>query len=232
MLSNNREIIKRLRRLGWSDIGCGSDEEPYSTEWCKCLSKGRRDKTSYRIIDWGCGYGRFLIHIIKGGIRDARYYGFELRGKTHGELLINFCQENYSHKDIERYSIKFGHVDNEELIEDAKNNCTTMLLGSVFTHLNVESSIAILERFDDFIVSGGEIIFSLILARDDKYKEKDRGVYENSDCFAVVYYSKDSINALTLNSRYQIDHICVFPTPDVEKGTAINHDIFRLTIKE
>ena len=226
MLTDNREIINLLLRRGWTDHGCGSDDELHSNRWCECLSEGRRDKTSYNIIDWGCGYARFLLHIMKEGKVNTRYFGFELRGKTHGELLIDFCRENYSHLDTkEGSSIKFGYVDNEELVKEAKNNCTTMLLGSVFTHLSLESSKAILKRFDDFIINGGEIVFSLILSADNVDNQVTPGVYENPDCFAVVYYSHDSLNALTLDNRYKIEHVSEFQTDHTLK-----HDIFRLTI--
>ena len=166
--------------------------------------------------------------MIKKGAVKTRYYGFELHGKNHGELLLDFCRQNYSHLDIkEGNSIKFGHVDNEELVKDAKNNCTTMLLGSVFTHLSVESSIAILKRFDDFIVNGGEIVFSIILSADNVDKHETKGVYENSDCFGVVYYSTDSVKALTLDGRYKIEHISEFQT-----GPGPKQDIYRLTINK
>ena len=232
MLTDNTNIINLLLSRGWTDMGCGSDVEPYSTRWCECLSEGIRDKTSYNIIDWGCGYARFLLHIIKkGNVNTTRYFGFELQGKTHGELLIDFCRENYSHLDMkEGSSIKFGYVDNEELVKEAKNKCTTMLLGSVFTHLSLESSKAIINRFDDFIVNGGEIVFSLILSANNIDKQEVQGVYENSDCFAIVYYSYDSLNALSFSNgehRYKIEQVSVFQTDH-----GVKQDIFRLTINE
>ena len=105
MLLDSKLIIQKLISQGWSDIGCGSDEEPKSTKWCKSLEKGITDKKEYNIIDWGCGYGRFLTYIIRNNMNNFKYYGFELRGNTHGDLLIDFCKENFSHLDTnEEYS--------------------------------------------------------------------------------------------------------------------------------
>ena len=117
-------------------------------------------------------------------------------------------------------TVKFGYVDDNQLINDAKTNCNTMLLGSVFTHLTIDDSIEILKKFDDFIVDGGEVIFSIVMSTKNKYECVHReGVYENSKCFVVTYFTDNELKKLTLNDRYKIEYVC--------KAFTFQDDIFR-----
>ena len=215
-------IIKHLRSKGWMYGGCGSDQEPYSSKWCESLDEGFIEKT-YCIIDWGCGYGRFLNYLLSKNIDKFKYYGFELHGKNNGDLLIDFCETHYLNLNNSNRIIKFGYVDDTKLLDEARQNCNTILLGSVFTHMSIEQSILFLEKFDSFIMNGGTIIFSLIIERN-YYKLDGPGAYGIATGYACVFHSNKQLLQLCKMGRYKIIHICKFQTNHILK-----HDIFRLT---
>jgi len=203
--------------------GCGSDNEPYSTEWCKCLMEGI-NKNKLNIIDWGCGYGRFLNFLLVKNINSFKYYGFELHGEKNGDLLINFCNENYISQNTSERLIKFGFVDNEELIKESLENCSTILLGSVFTHMAIEDVIQLLEKFKDFISSGGEIVFSLITEKN-KYELNGPGAYGIKNGYDCAFYSQNEIERMTFDNKYKIEKITDFQTDHV-----IKHGIYKLSL--
>ena len=218
-------IIEELRSKGWMYKGCGSDHEPYSTKWCESLDKGFID-SNYCIIDWGCGYGRFLNYILTKKINKFKYYGFELHGEKNGDLLIDFCKTHYLDVNNPNIIIKFGYVDDNKLLNEALKKCNTILLGSVFTHMSIDESLLFLKKFDDFIMNGGTIIFSLII-ENNIYKLMGKGAYGISNGYACVFHSNTELRHLCKNERYKIQNIGKFQTDH-----KIKHDIFKLTLNK
>lgn len=217
-------ISKHLLSKGWMYRGCGSDNEPYSTKWCESLDEGFIDKNNYCIIDWGCGYGRFLNYLLSKGIDKFKYYGFELHGEKNGDLLIDFCNTHYLDLNNSNRIIKFGYIDNTKLVDEATQNCNTILLGSVFTHMLIEDILLFLEKFDNFIINGGTVVFSLIIEKN-RYDPRRPGAYGITSGYRVVFHSINELQKLCRNDRYKIQNICKFQTSHVLK-----HDIFRLTV--
>jgi hypothetical protein len=216
-------IINYLSKKGWIYEGCGSDREPYSTKWCESLEKGIIN-ANYNIIDWGCGYGRFLNYLLTKDISNFKYYGFELHGNNNGDLLIDFCKTHYSQCNNSDRIIKFGYIDDVELINEATKNCNVILLGSVFTHMDIKDSIKFLNKFDKFINNGGYIIFSLITERNI-YELIGKGAYGIENGYACVFHSDKELEILSNNNKYHISNISKFQTDHT-----IKHDIFVLKL--
>ena len=78
---------------------------------------------------------------------------------------MDFCESHYLTLNNPNRIIKFGYVDNNQLLDEALKNSNTILLGSVFTHMSINDSLLFLEKFDNFIINGGTIIFSLIIEK-------------------------------------------------------------------
>jgi len=217
------KVIGSLRQEGWYLHGSGSDREPYTSEWCKSLDNGIDALwRGYNIIDWGCGYGRFLNYLLTRAVKKFKYYGFELHGAKNGDVLLNFCKRHYSPLNCADRLIKFGYVDDDELINEAMGNCNTVLLGSVFTHMGIEDSLKFLEKFHDFICKGGIIVFSLIIEKD-KYELVGKGEYGIEDGYAVVFHSQKELQMLSNKGKYSISNIGSFQTDH-----HVKHDIFVL----
>jgi hypothetical protein len=217
-----KNIIKELVSKG-GPAGAGSDYMPHTLSWCKCLNSGFKD--TYNIIDWGCGYGRFLNYLLSKKIEKFKYYGFELRGENNGNVLINFCNKHYLKCNDSNKIIKFGFIDEDNIVNEAIKNCDILLLGSVFTHLNINDSINILKKFDNFITDGGKVVFSLITEKNI-YKEIGPNCYNNDNniqTFGVVFHSDNEINLLNCNNRYKISLINIFETDH-----DIKHNIYSL----
>lgn len=215
-------IIKCLRSKGWIYEGCGSDYEPYSTKWCESLDKGLVG-SNYCVIDWGCGYGRFLNYLLTKGVDRFKYYGFELHGERNGDLLMGFCKAHYLGSNSLNRVVKFGYVDDNELLDEALKNCDTILLGSVFTHMSIDDSLSFLKRFDSFVANGGAIVFSLILEKN-VYELHGPGAYGIPNGYECVFHSTNELKQLCRNGRYKVRNLGSFQTDHTVK-----HAIIKLT---
>jgi len=204
-------ILKYLVKEGWMYDGAGSDRQPYSENWCKSLEKGigSNYKNGISIIDWGCGYGRFLNYMFKT-LKNFTYYGFEIPSINNGDLLIDFNKKTYERYNDENKKINFGFIDDYELINSAINNCNTVILGSVFTHISLADSKNIILKFEQLLKKqNGCIVFSVILA--DKYELVGPGAYGDSSAYEYVTHTAKQINTLTFN-KYKINKIVDFKT--------------------
>ena len=171
----------------------------------------------------GCGYGRFLNYILTKDIDKFKYYGFELHGEKNGDLLIDFCKTHYLNLNNPNRIIKFGYVDDIKLLDEATRNCDSILLGSVFTHMSMNDSLLFLEKFDNFIMNGGNIVFSLIIEQNI-YKLIGPGAYGIPNGYSCVFHSNNELQQLCKNKRYKIQNLGKFQT-----NHTIKHDIFKLT---
>jgi hypothetical protein len=207
--------------LEYCDIdGAGSDEEPWTTKWCQALATGIGEMEGVSLIDWGCGYGRFLNYMLTENVRNFRYYGFELKGKRG--LALNDFNQNYLPLNDDHRTIKFGFVDNQDLIDEAVQNCSTILLGSVFTHMRIEDCVEFLNTFDE-VTKKGSIVFSLIM--DTEYFLGPPAlVYEIENSYCIVRHTEKELDMLTIGGKYKIVKCCDFLTSHKEV-----HTIFHLT---
>lgn len=200
--------------------GCGSDYLPHTVKWCNTLHEGIGELEDVAIIDYGCGYGRFLNYMLNKKINNFKYYGLELRG-VRGNGLNRF-NENYLSFNDENRVIKFGFSDEQDLINEAIQNCNTILFGSVFTHWKIEDSIEILRTFDE-IIKKGKAVFSLII--DKEYHCYNDMIYDVKDTYSLVTHTFEQLKMLTFNDKYKIQEMSHFDT-----SHSVTHTIFSLAL--
>lgn len=218
-----KKVLKHLQQHGWAYPGIGSDLQPHTVLWHKKLVEaiGSQFKDGISVIDWGCGYGRFLNHMILQKINGFTYYGFDVPSIHNGDVLIPCNKEMYS-----KYSNAFfGFINDKDLVEQAWDVCDIVILGSVFTHITVEAAQAFIHKCDSILhKENGMIVFSLIMR--DKYHVA--GPYYNYEgAFGEVHYTNTEIELLKADNKHQIKKINKFVTDG-----SIEHTIFKLTLRK
>lgn len=169
--------------------GYGADREPHSSLWMAHLAEamGNRWNEGMRLLDYGCGTARFA-NFMSGRLRNFTYFGVDVRESHAGPGIglngVNVASEalkgdrriclDYIGSDIDGFGVDTTDVG---------------LAASVFTHLTVESSRAILEKLRPIVNRGGIIVYTLILG--DEYATIGPGGHGLSDCFSIVTNTPD-----------------------------------------
>jgi SAM-dependent methyltransferase len=159
---------------------CGCDDEPASSLWCASLAEGMgaRFREGVRVLDFGCGYGRFF-NFLTGRLRSFAYFGLELSGSVteHGEQCLRFAVSAFG-KDG-RAEFGFTGTDFEKR---ALKEAEIVLVGSVFPHLDFKRLDQLFSKFIPVIEKGGAVVFSILLS--DEYRCVGPGFYlEMGDYF-------------------------------------------------
>ena len=218
-------VIATLMQQGWMFRGCGSDYPPYTEKWSEALSLGIGSKFTdgLSVIDMGCGYGRFLNFLLIKNIKKFTYYGFEIAGPKNGDILTSFNKKIYAHLNDADRKISFGFINDDNTTSEAIENCDTLLLGSVFTHIRIEDAIEVIKKYEKILEKeNGSVVFSSIMG--DEYSLIDEGCYGCEKTYGVVRHTNKEIGELTLNGKYLIEKITTFQTPNV----GYDHTMYKL----
>ena len=137
-------------------ITCGSDDEPWSTKWCEVLAQGfgPRWKEGVKILDYGCGYGRFCNYMTEW-FQKFEYTGLEVPNNEHAERCIAFAKRYYGNRG--QFNYLGGNVEAAAL-----ESVDVVLLGSVFTHFTFPRFIEVFKWFIPTIERGGAVVFTVI----------------------------------------------------------------------
>ena len=216
-----QKVLDYLHERGMVTHGCGCDEGQSSLDWIECFFIDAMKNKNFNVIDWGCGYGRFLNYLLKKKVNKFKYYGFETETEKHGKILIDFCKTHYvSHEDKNKI-INFGYITDDSLFEKATDDCSVIILASVLTHISFEKALNLFKKFDKFISSGGEILFTIFFAKG-QYRETGKARYGTEDQFSRVFYTKKELDLLS-NNKYNIK--------EIKGGKLHGQNLFKLTLK-
>ena len=140
---------------------CGCDDEPVSSLWCACLAEGMgmHFREGVRVLDFGCGYGRFF-NFLAGQLRDFRYYGLEIPDSStrHGEQCIDFARRAFGRDPRAEFDYSGGELEARALRE-----ADVVVLGSVFPHVKFERFDQLFSTFVPVIERGGAVVFTIVL---------------------------------------------------------------------
>ena len=119
-------------------------------------------KDDCRIIDYGCGGKATLRHTLKNHYPNSTYYGLDIEqkiGDNNGfNELIN---------DKNEYFYNIDELDNILPKADA------MILGSVFTHLDISLTEQILNKTLPYYEKGFQMGFSFFFGSDNRHYHPD-----------------------------------------------------------
>lgn len=157
--------------------GYGTDAEPGTTEWMISLVAplGARLREGIRILDYGCGGGRFF-NFLTGYLADFHYYGAEPAGGKELAIAKSFFEADPRATFL---ACEEAVARLDELQPDA------VILGSVFTHLRAETCERIVESLMPVVERGGSIVFSAMFA--DKADYGGAGAHGFADCYGAAY---------------------------------------------
>src|ERR1051325_11130442 len=156
VVSNFYEVVSSYSKIRRCSL-FGSDQDPLSSIWMASLSEAAGDcfREGLRILDYGCGVGRYC-NFLAERLDRFEYYGIEKRGSSfrHGEQSIRVANRIFR-KDPRA---EFGFIESTLEIE-AVARVDLVLLGSIFTHVSVAEVDRILTKIAPVLDRGGRIVF-------------------------------------------------------------------------
>jgi SAM-dependent methyltransferase len=177
---------------GKDDCLFGSDQEPGSSLWLGSLSEamGESFREGMTVLDYGCGAGRYA-HFLRQRLKRFRYFGLEKPGSTfkHGEKSIKIARRLFRWAPGVRIDLIGSRLE-----ADALARADVVVLGSVFTHVDLDELQLILRKLQPVVARGGRIVFSIFTA--DAYRLEDKGAYGFENCYGRVWFTEKQLRGL------------------------------------
>ena len=198
----------------------GTDDEPGSSLWMASLSEAMSSDfhEGMTVLDYGCGAGRYA-QFLRQRLKRFSYYGVEKPGSNyrHGE------KSTKAGRVLFRWDRRI-HFDmiGSRLEAKALERASVVVLGSVFTHVDLDELQSILKKLSPVVSRGAKVVFSIFLA--DEYALEDEGIYGLERCYNRVWFTQDQIKQICDQNHWVA----------VEKGAFVaqdgnTHHIFALT---
>lgn len=189
--------------------GCGCEDEPVSSLWCAVLAEamGDRYREGMRLLDYGCGYGRFF-NFLTGRLAGFTYYGLEVADSAtgHGQACVAYAEETFGRDPRGRFGLIGSDLETQALAE-----VDMVLLGSIATHLDFESFAALVTKFLPVIARRGALVFSVVLA--DRYVCVGPGKYGVGDSYHETRYTARQIDDHFRDRRLAVTEAGYFQSP-------------------
>jgi SAM-dependent methyltransferase len=189
-----RDYSAAIRRYADGKDSClfGSDSEPGSSLWLASLSEamGESFREGLTVLDYGCGAGRYA-HFLRQRLKTFRYDGLEKPGSVfqHGEKSIKIARKLFRWAPRIRFDLIGSHLETVALAR-----AEVVVLGSVFTHVDLEELRLILRKLQSVIARGGIVVFSIFIA--DAYRLEGKGAYGLENCYERVWYTAQQLSEL------------------------------------
>ena len=189
-------------------------------EWESKLLYSVIDKLEDRcsLLDYGCWRGTLRYTLLQH-YPNAIYYGLDTKlviDQNYDPKMIT-DQLNESDVDYENTIVDYGsdvHFRYLDKLEDTLSEVDCMIAGSVFTHLDWESIIDVLDKTLPHYERGFEIGFTVFLG--DSYELYGKNHYGYSNTYHVVileikmfedYCRKNNLELSVLPYVQKLDHI-------------------------
>jgi SAM-dependent methyltransferase len=200
----------------------GSDEEPGSSLWLASLSEamGESFREGMTVLDYGCGAGRYA-HFLRQRLKAFRYFGLEKPGSTskHGEKSVKIARKLFRWAPRIRFDLIGSRLES-----DAIARAEVVVLGSVFTHVDLDELQLILSKLRPVVERGGKVVFSIFIA--DAYRLEDKGAYGLENCYGRVWFTAEQLQGLCDKNGWVATEKETFVAQDVNV-----HRIFALVRK-
>ncbi len=105
-----------------------------------------KDK-SIRILEIGCGYGRYLLALSRLGYQDT--YGIDI-----SEEQINYAKQQLNLTNV-------AQADALEFLEDHQQNYDVVLILDVLEHLSLDYALTLLKKVQTALTSEGRVVIQV-----------------------------------------------------------------------
>lgn len=170
----------------------GTDQEPGSSLWLASLSEamGAGFREDMSVLDYGCGAGRYA-QFLRQRLTRFTYYGLENPGGRvrHGEKSIAAGRELFRGDPRVALDVLGGPLEGTALAR-----ADVAVLGSIFTHVDLDEMARILNRMQAITARGGKIVFSIFL--DDAYRLEGPGAYGFAESYDRVWFTREQLAPL------------------------------------
>lgn len=207
----------------FTTTGYGADAEPVTSLWLASLSQGIGDRfrEGLKVLDYGCGRGRYFNFLCKY-FCDFTYYGVEMlvgrKAPFTEELAVairTFACDPRAH---------FAEIGSAGETEALKN-ADVVVLGSIFTHLTIGHSWTVLDKLLPIVYNrSGIIVFSAILAKHYNVSGA-AGSYGLKDCYHTVYNTAEQYEKFCAARNVALKQVDVYDQPTAQH---LNHTIYRI----
>ncbi len=171
----------------------GTDEEPGSSLWLASISEtmGEHFREGMHVLDYGCGAGRYAWFLAQR-LALFEYYGLEKSGSAerHGERAIAAAAGLFASDGRMSFDFIGGSLESTALAR-----ADVVVLGSVFTHVDLNEMRRILTKFQPILDRGGKVVFSIFIAHT--YQLEQPGLYGFKDCYNRVWFTEDQLRRLS-----------------------------------
>lgn len=161
---------------------------------------GGRFREGMILTDWGCGSGRFF-NFMTGWLERFTYYGIEIDTPHGREMLLKAQSQFFSD------SRSFFNFTDSSMAASALMQSDVLLLGSVFTHLEVEELDRIFPRFIPLIYRGGLVILTVILK--ERYRMAKRVAY-GAGARRWAWYTREQVEAFAKRRMLHLKEVGKF----------------------
>jgi SAM-dependent methyltransferase len=177
---------------GYGELTYGTDDEPGSSLRMATLSSamGPAFCDGMQVLDYGCGAARYA-HFLRQRLDRFTYFGFERPGSLvkRGERSIDAAKAIF--RDDDRVHVDLIGASLEALAIERAN---IALLGSVFTHVELDEMRHILTKLMPIVSRKGQIVFTIFLA--DEHRLEDPGMYGFHDCYGRSFFTTSQLASL------------------------------------
>ena len=173
------------------DPAYGTPNEPASSLWCASLVEPLRLQEAFTLLDWGCGDGR-LFNFLSARFKNFHYYGLERPG-DFGARCVERARSFFGHDCRATFDLYGGGVEVEAVKE-----CTSVVMGSVATHVPIDQFGALLSRVRPILGRNGAVVSCFI---EDEARCLNSSAYGHPDCFGYVAYTRDQLEDLRVNAH-------------------------------
>lgn len=181
------------------------------------LDAVRKDfKAGFSVLDYGCGAGA-LGNFISERLEDFSYVGLE-PSSGQGNDRIQTAKNAFG----EDSRVKFGTID-EDLDEVLKNKFDAVILISVFTHLEISDTKAILDRLKKVfeVNPNASIVFSCFTADVPRLHWHQPQIWER-------YYHESYIKESDIENWCKDNELQLTKVVDFHAAHNYVHEIYKI----
>ena len=196
----------------------GTCIEPLASIGMSCFLDAIKDKfkENFSVLDYGCGAG-ILANFISERLENFTYYGLE-PNTDHGISRLELGRKFFNNSNV-----NFGIIEND-LLEICKKQIDSVILISVFTHMEFSDVESALDRISTVFNNNPEcaIVFSCFIEDAPRLVNHLPNIWER-------FYGESYITVQQLESYCKRNNLKLEKHMDFIAMNNYNHQIYKVT---